>query len=331
MTRMLEIREGLRNFYGRYELYIKPATRFVLAIVTFLLINGNIGYMARLKSPVVAIGLALLCTFLPINATVVLAALLVLAHLSALSLEVCIVALLLFLVMFFMYFKFAPKDGYVALLTPMLGRLGISEIMPTAVGLTKQPYSILSMVCGLIIYYFLKGVKVNESRLGAVDDKAGVSKFTVALQQIVQNKELILAVIGFVAAALIVYLIRRQSAAHSWTIAVVAGNAANFLILLVGCFWTRNAAGILWIFLGTAAAVLVGLAMEFCLFHLDYARVEQVQFEDDEYYYYVKAVPKVFLSGKEKRVKQISGGRESGISKKQLADEFDIDQDLLDD
>lgn len=331
MTRMLEMREWMRNFYGRYELYIRPAVRFVLSIVTFLLINGNIGYMARLKNPAVAIGLALLCTFLPINATVVLAALLVLAHLSALALEVCIVALLLFLVMFFLYFKFAPKDGYIALLTPVLGKLGMAEIMPTAVGLTKHPYSILSMACGLIIYYFLKGVKVNEGRLGAVDEKTEVSKFTMALQQIVQNKELLLALIAFMAAALIIYLIRRKPAAHSWTTAVAVGNAVNFVILLIGSFWTGNMAGILWIFIGTAAAVLVGLAMELFLFHVDYARVEQVQFEDDEYYYYVKAVPKIFLSGKEKRVKQISGGRNQGISKKQLADEFDIDQDLLED
>ena len=71
--------------------------------------------------------------------------------------------------------------------------------------------------------------------------------------------------------------------------------------------------------------------MEFFLFHLDYARTEQVQFEDDEYYYYVKAVPKVTVSGKEKQVKQINSRKDARISKKELADEFEIDQELLDD
>lgn len=33
--------------------------------------------------------------------------------------------------------------------------------------------------------------------------------------------------------------------------------------------------------------------IEFLCFNLDYSRTEKVQFEDDEYYYYVKAVPKV--------------------------------------
>ena len=94
---------------------------------------------------------------------------------------------------------------------------------------------------------------------------------------------------------------------------------------------TGNTKEILWIVLGTAAAVVVGLLMEFFLFHLDYTRTERVQFEDDEYYYYVKAVPKVFVPSKNKRVKQINKRKNTGISKKDLADEFEIDRELLDD
>ena len=44
-------------------------------------------------------------------------------------------------------------------------------------------------------------------------------------------------------------------------------------------------------------------------FNVDYARTEKVQFEDDEYYYYVKAVPKVTLSEPEKKVKKINSQR----------------------
>ena len=331
MTKLLELRERLRSLYGNYELYIKPAVRFVTAIVIFLTINGNIGYMSRLKSPVVAIALALVCTFLPVNAMVVLAAVLVLAHLYALSLEACIVALLLFLLMFFMYFKYAPKNGYTAALTPVLFQLKIPEVVPTALGLYKEPYSVLSMVCGMIVYYFLKGIKENDAFLSAADEDAMLSRFTLVLQQIVGNKELYVTVAAFVITAIMIYLIRSQSLDHAWTIAVVMGNVVNLVILLVGSFLLGNTENVLWIILGTAVAIVAGLLMEFFLFHLDYARAEQVQFEDDEYYYYVRAVPKVFVSNQEKQVKQINSRKSSGISKKELAEEFEIDQDLLDD
>ena len=41
-------------------------------------------------------------------------------------------------------------------------------------------------------------------------------------------------------------------------------------------------------------------------FNLDYSRTEKVQFEDDEYYYYVKAVPKVTVTTPEHKVKKIN-------------------------
>ncbi len=330
MTKLLELRERLRDFYGKFEFYIKPGIRFVVALITFFLINGNIGYMSRLNNPAVAIALALVCTFLPINATVVLAAVLILAHLFALSVEVCVVALLLFLVMFFMYYKFAPKEGYGLLVTPLLCRLGIGEVMPTGLGLAKEPYSILSMICGLVVYYFLRGVKANDALLAAVDEEAEVSKFTLALQQIVGNQELYVTVLAFGLTALVIYIIRRQSFARSWTVAVALGNGINLIVLLVGSFLIKQTGNIPGMIVGTVVAVAAGLLMEFFLFNLDYVRTERLQFEDDEYYY-VKAVPKVFVSGKEKRVKQINSRKNDRISKKELADEFDIDRDLLDD
>ena len=45
MTTLLELKEKLIRFYGKNEIYVKPAIRFVLALFTFLVINNSIGYM----------------------------------------------------------------------------------------------------------------------------------------------------------------------------------------------------------------------------------------------------------------------------------------------
>ena len=47
---------------------------------------------------------------------------------------------------------------------------------------------------------------------------------------------------------------------------------------------------------GNILAVIVGMILELFLFSVDYARSERLQFEDDEYYYYVKAVPKMSIA-----------------------------------
>ena len=57
---------------------------------------------------------------------------------------------------------------------------------------------------------------------------------------------------------------------------------------------------------GTIAAIVVGIVLEFFVFSVDYSRSEHLQFEDDEYYYYVKAIPKMTVSTQEKTIKKIN-------------------------
>ena len=56
---------------------------------------------------------------------------------------------------------------------------------------------------------------------------------------------------------------------------------------------------------------------------MDYSRTERVQFEDDEYYYYVKAVPKNTVALTEKKVKKIKGSEKAPAA----AEETDLDPD----
>ena len=42
------------------------------------------------------------------------------------------------------------------------------------------------------------------------------------------------------------------------------------------------------------------------IFSVDYTRTEYTQFEDDDYYYYVKAVPKINVANADVRIKHIN-------------------------
>jgi hypothetical protein len=330
MTKLLEVREHVRTIYGKYEIYIKSASRFILGWVVFQAINRYLGYMERLNHPVIPLLLALVCTFFPANLISILSVLMILLHLFSLSLEVCVVGLLLFLVMFFIYYKFAPDNGYNVALTPLLFYFKIPHLMPVSIGLLKEPYAIFSMVCGIITFYFLRGVHNSEGALNAADDEA-VSKFSVVLQQVVNNQEMYWILLSFVLTAILVYIIRRLSVNYSWTIAICVGCALNLIILLVGTYVMNQTGKVLSIVLSSLISLIVAFLLEFLFYNLDYTRIERVQFEDDEYYYFVKAVPKVFVSVKEKKVQQINPKKRETINKRDLAKELDIDQDLLDD
>ena len=152
MTTLLEIKEQIRGFCSRYEIYLRPVVKSILALVTFLMIRSRLGYMTRINSMTLIRVLSLSCALLPVNMIVVFAAVLVLLHLYSLSLAACAVCFLVMLVMFLLYFRFLPKKAYYAVLMPLAFAFHIPYVLPVVLGLLNEnPVSILSMVCGGII------------------------------------------------------------------------------------------------------------------------------------------------------------------------------------
>lgn len=334
MTTILEMKDKMIHFYGKNEVYMKPIIKFFVAIALFLTINFNIGYMERISSVPVALILALLCSVIPTNGMIVLATLVILADMYALSLEVCLVALLLFAVVYFLYFRFAPKNGYDVLLIPICFKLNIPYVMPVGMGLLRGAYSVFALISGCVVYFFLHGVKENAAVLSGAaeaEEEAG-SKIVIALNQLMDNKEMYLVVGVMVATTIIVYMIRRMSIENAWRVAIFSGILFQTIGLIAGYMLLGISDKMIGVLVGNVISGVIALVIQFLFFNLDYSRTERLQFEDDEYYYYVKAVPKSFISGKDKQVKRFGGKeeKEERITKKQLAREMDIDEDLLD-
>ena len=99
MTGLLEIREKLKLLYSRNEVFIVPVLKFLLAFVTMTVINGRMGYMNRLDNLAIVLVVSLLCSFLPNGCIIMFAALFSLLHMYALSMEVALLGLCLYLVM----------------------------------------------------------------------------------------------------------------------------------------------------------------------------------------------------------------------------------------
>lgn len=333
MTTLLEIKEKLIRFYGKNEIYLLPVIKFVFALFTFLMINNSIGYMKFISRTPVALILALVCSVIPVNGMIVLAALVSLLDFYALSLEVCLVGLLLFAVIYFIYFRFAPKSGFNAILTPICFKLHIPYIVPVGTGLLSEAYSVVSVACGTVLYFFIRGVGENANALGsaAEESDSSASKIVIALNQLVGNKEMYLVLVIFVIAALMVYLIRRLDIEHAWTIALMSGILFEMIGLTAGYLLLGISGRTVGVIAGSIVSGLIAFLIEFLFFNLDYSRTEKLQFEDDEYYYFVKAIPKSLVTEKDKQIKRFNGnGERERLNKKKFAEEMEIDENLLD-
>ena len=124
----------------------------------------------------------------------------------------------------------------------------------------------------------------------------------------VQNWGMWIAVVAFVAVILLVHLIRTRSFDHAWRISIITGGVAYVFIMLVGSFGMNLNATVAMVplLICTIAAVLLALVLEFFAFGGDYSRAERLEYEDDEYFYYVKAVPKASVATSERSIKKIN-------------------------
>lgn len=309
MTTILLIKEWLKRFYGKFDVYVTAVLKFLGALITIMLINANIGYMDRLKSSAIVAVVALLCSIIPVGGMVLICALLVLAHFYTVSLELAAVALVVFLLMFCLYIRFDSSLGYIVLLTPVLFWLKIPYLMPLLAGLTGGIGAAVPAGMGVIVYFLMDYAKTNAPALSNSTTETMLQNLTMILDGMLQNKLMMVTVAAFVVTTVVVYIIKSLPVDYSWTIAIGAGMVVNMVILLVGELSFDISASVGSMIIGNIIAALIMLALQFFIFSVDYTRTERVSFEDDDYVYYVKAVPKMSVSTPHVNVKKINAQR----------------------
>ena len=298
MNGIVLLKQQITRIYARFESYIVPVLKFAAMLIALIAINSHVGYMTKLKNPAIVLILALLCSFLPANVIVLVAGLVIVAHMYALSLECAVVVLFIFIIMYALYFRFTPRDAISVLLTPVAFALKVPYIMPFAMGFVGNPISCISVGCGTAVYYILHYVEENEDKLssntsGGLDAESALSGFKTVIDGIAKNEDMITMIVAMSATVIVVYLIRRLRINYSWYIALGVGAIVCFVTLLIAGSVLDADISMGGAFLSLLGSMILAIIFMFFVFNVDYSRAEYVQFEDDDYYYYVKAIPKV--------------------------------------
>lgn len=306
MDRIYEIKQYVVQFYAKYSRWVQLGLRFFLALLTFTFISIYVGFMPTLTNPVITIGLSVICTFLPTVMTVVFAVLLVLVQFFVLAPGIAAVSAIFLFVMFAMYFRFTPSKSYVLLLTPIAFVAQVPLAVPVVFGLLGGPVYVVPIAFGIFVYYMLSYVKAYAAVVSTVSEVGIVSQVTTFTQQLVANKEMWVYILSFSICLLIVYSIRRLAIDHAWEIASVAGVLVHIIVMTFAHVILNVTTSYGSLILGSIFTMIIALIVKIFFFSVDYSRAEHLQFEDEEYYYYVKAIPKVNVAVREKTVKKIN-------------------------
>lgn len=306
MMQLYVIKEQIKRFYQKTSLFLNPIIKFFTAFIVFLMVNHRLGFSQRLSSIVIVLGLSVLCAFTPGTILVVLAMAYSLAHIYALSKILAALVLVIYIIIWCFFSKVTPHFGKILLAVPILYVLNIPYLVPIAAGLIVGPLAILPVACGVAVHYLMGVVREMSNVTMGMSLEEILNIVKTVLDSWLHNQNMYFAMAVFCAVVLVTYIIRKQQFNYAFEISIAAGAIVNILGFLIANLGFDVPINILAVFLGTLAAAVLVYIFWFFRLTLDHTAIERVQFEDDNYYYYVKAVPKIKVTAPEKNVKKIN-------------------------
>ena len=304
MNKAIKIRDAVRSFVNQSSRWLTIVGKGLIAFVSFLIINHYIGYISMLANPLIALILAVGCAFLPMRAEGLLVMVYVFFQLTGLSVQVALVALLLILASYGLSIFYGAKHMFNVDYIPIALQIGMPYPIVVMSALFGKLNEVASVICGGILSFYLKTIRENASVF--IEDKDSVSVIDVVSKRIIVNPIFYVYIAAIVTLFVIIVLIKDRRIRHSWTVATAVGIFAEMVIMMLGYIMTGNISKVPLLIAANVVAFVVGVTATYIFRDIDYDRVEKVQFEDDDYLYYVTAIPKIELAKEEKRITRIT-------------------------
>lgn len=308
MIKILEFKESIIRFYMKFEKVILPIGKFLLSFFVLLMVNNFFKANVTLGKIMLMVFISLITVFIPVYWFILILIAFISAQLLALSVEASIIISVFMLAIYILFVRAFPKTAYFIILVPLFFALKIGYIIPIFAGLFIGPTAIFSVCTGALIYKFsmyIPGLLQVQSESVYDMPETIMHMYKYIMDILVQDTSIILTIIIFAVVLIVTHVVSRLEYDHIWYISIGVGITVNMLGFIIGILVLKSEISIVGVILGSLLAGIVCSIAQFMRFSLDYTRAEKVQFEDETYYYFVKAIPKVTISKTEKAITKI--------------------------
>ncbi|MGI6002651.1 MAG: hypothetical protein ACOX74_03360 [Lachnospiraceae bacterium] len=317
MTGLLNFRKRMILFSRKNENWLKIVLRFIGFLIVFMYVNRSIGYIAAMSGAAVNILLALICSVVPNGLAVFIFAADVAVQITRASAVVGIIMVIVMIILYLLFLKFSAKEAIVLFAIPVLMHFHLEYLIPVAAGVALSPYLIIPAVSSFFMVRYVEyvmaavGTSAPDASQGLsnIDLNSTLTAVTSVMDSLQTDKTIVLFTLVTVITVALMYFISRAKFDYSWYVAIGVGAAAElvFGFVLAGMLDVSLAAGPFVISVIVGAAIAAAVQFFECV--ADYRSKEYVQFKDDEYYYYVTAVP-LFIADEEEAEKKRAEKRE---------------------
>ena len=312
MKQIIRIKDYIQAFSEKYGRYLDGVLRFAFGMALYMVIIINTGYNKTVSNPFIAVLMSAAAAMLPVSLTTVFACLLVIIEMTSVSLEIAAVSVIFIGVMLLMYYVFRMGDSFLmsASLFFCLFRMP-ALILPFA--MIFPPVKIIPVIFGIVIYGIIIVVRKDFSVLAVRNGSLTLAgRVNLFLSDFFTSERILLVLFSVVLAMLVIRAIRSSRLNNAPLLSMIVGDVLFGIVMIFGNYYLN--AGISYVLLAVSLVLnaLMSLLIIGFRFNFDYKRTENVQFEDDDYYYYVKAIPKTRIPVTEMRVENISSADTSG-------------------
>ena len=313
MKTLLTLRNRIESIYNSHSMIFGYILRLLFSFFVLLAIRENIGYNTLLSQFWFILAFSFVSAFVRLRFLMLVMAGYAVLQCASLSLGVGVTVLLIMAIMYLLYLRLEPKYGFALLLIPLLSILKVPVIVTLVLAVVGSLSSICVVICGSFIYYMLHYVSINAAVITGYADTSEFTRASVFINGFFTYKEFIYTTIIMILVFLAVYYIRKLSINHANDVAVAIGAGMYIILMLLVSILisTITFQRLRSILIGTVVAFAVSLIAENIIRPLDFQRAEALEFEDEEYYYYVKAVPKAILDKETVNITRISSRKQA--------------------
>ncbi len=311
MMTLLLLKNKMKLLYERHYFIIRGMIKIVLTLFSLMIVTGQMDYSPVLSYEWVLFLLAFLCGFFPDFVALTAVCLVICLEILPVSFLLSATVFMIILAYLLLLGRISRSQFYIVLAVPVLSAVHIGYAVPLVSALFVSPALLPALVFGVLLWFMMQGIGEYAAVTTGAEAENVTSSVQYLFRYLMKDRMLFLAVIAFSLTFFCVYIIRRRNFKHASQIAILAGAIVLMTVeLLTNIIFSL---GINMGALTLQVVISMGIAyiIQFFRMTLDYQGTKKLQFEDDEYYYYVTAVPKYKVAVGDRTVTRIKSDKES--------------------
>lgn len=325
MAQIVYFKEWLIVFYKKHVDVVLPVLKLVFAFFTMCMFQGMFPYNMVINKPGIFLVLSAAQAFLPISVLYYMISILIMINLWKVSMDIFLGFVIFSIICSLAFVRVDRKHAVILIVTSVMFYLKLEYLLPVLLGMIVGFGAILPAAAGVVVYF----LSVYMTDVSTLLTTSSSSSFGMGLQRIVNlmliDKKLLVFLITFSLIIFITTLLCHLFYERAWLFAIFIGHIAMILLLLFGRLIFELDYKIWRLFLEMILGIGCCYIYRFFRGIGDVSRIEKASFEDDEYFYYVKAVPKIKVTQKDRNVTDIkSGENEDDILFDDITEETDL-------